>query len=718
MSNFTLQDVAGSAVAVVVFALALYVPGYVLGYAANLFGFRKMSFCERSLWAIAFSFAVTPIAGYLAGRYAGFNAACGLLLGIALVWLVLLWRDRHQLAWSRIAWSRSETAIACAALAWVAFVVFSLVDIQVGHKLYFSVVLDDQTYRVAFTDSVLRTGVPPANPLYFPGHSQPMRYYYFWYVVCAMAARIGHVTARQAFIASSAWAGFGMAAILALYVRHFLGVVEGVRRQTWIAIALLAVTGADLLPAIGNIFLQTALNGDMEWWSNDQISSWADSLLWVPHHVSSLLCCLVAFLLLWMGRTAAGRWQRVSLIAVAATAVASSFGLSIYVGFGFALLMLAWVARLIVSRPRNLALALQVMAAGILGALLLTPFLAELLSASSRSDLSSHTGATHLFAFSIRRLIDPALLTGLPIFASWNSAHPVLLDQAARLLLLLPGLALELGFYGAVLWFYGRHRKRYSADGPQRTALYLAGCGLLLALFVRSTVIGNNDFGYRVAMLPQFFLLVLAADLLGSWWIEGRNAVVLPMAGRRRLAYGLIVLGIAGTVYQMVLLRVFIPLEAGRPDSGFSGLPAQVFEARTAFAELDKVASRSAIVEFNPYDPHPGIRGDVIPPYAFYARSLIMNANRQMVSADSRCPAQFGGESQFCAAIESSTQRLYELPAESAQWAEQYCRQFGADYLAVGEMDSVWSDASAWAATLPSVASEPGFRIVRCSGTH
>jgi hypothetical protein len=713
LSNFTLQDVAGSAVAVVVFALALYFPGYVVGYAANLSGFRKMSFCERSLWAIACSFAVTPIAGYLVGRCVGFDAACGLLVGIALGWLLLLWQDGP-----RFAWSMRETAIACAAVAWVAFVVFSLVDIQVGHKLYFSVVLEDQTYRVAFTDSVLRTGVPPANPLYFPGHSQPMRYYYFWYVVCAMVARIGHVTARQAFIASSAWAGFGMAAVLALYVRHFLGAVEGVRRQTWIAIALLAVTGADLLPAIGNIFLQTTLNGDMEWWSNDQISSWADSLLWVPHHVGSLLCCLVAFLLLWMGRSAAGKGHRVGMIAVAAAAVASSFGLSIYVGFGFALLMLAWVARLIVIRPRSLTLALQVMAAGILGVLLLTPFLTELLSASSSSDSSGHTGASHLFAFSVRRLIDPALLTGLPVFASWNSAHPVLLDQAARLLLLLPGLALELGFYGAVLWFYGRHRKRYPADGPQRTALYLAGCGLLLALFVRSTIIGNNDFGYRVAMLPQFFMLVLAADLLGSWWIEGQDTVVLPTAGRRRLVYSLIALGIAGTVYQVILLRVFLPLEAGRPDSGFASLPAQVFEARAAFSELDKVASRSAVVEFNPYDPHPDTRGDVVTPYAFYAGSLVMNAGRQMVSSQSRCAAQFGGESQFCAAIESSTQRLYASPAPSAKWAEEYCRQVGADYLAVGEMDPVWSDTSGWAATLPSVASEPGFRIVRCSGTH
>ena len=427
-----------------------------------------------------------------------------------------------------------------------------------------------------------------------------MRYYYFWYVVCAMAARIGHVTARQAFIASSVWTGFGMAAILALYVRHFLGVVQSVRRQTLIAIALLAVTGADLLPAIGNIFAQAALNGDMEWWSNDQISSWMDSLLWVPHHVASLLCCLVAFLLLWIGRTAAGRLQRIATIGVAAVAFASGFGLSIYVAFGFALLMLAWVARLILGRPRNLALALQVVAAGVVSALLLVPFLTELIRAPSRSDLNAHAAPGHVLAFSVRRFIDPAFLTGLPMFASWNSVHPVLLDQVARLFLLLPGLGLELGLYGAILWFYGKHRNSYSADGPQRTALYLAGCGLLLALFVRSALNGNNDFGYRVAMLPQFFLLVLAADLLGSWWIEGREPVVLPTVWRRKLVYGLIVLGVAGTVYQAVLLRIFIPLEASRPQSGFADLPTQVFVGRTAFAELDHLSSRSAVVEFNP----------------------------------------------------------------------------------------------------------------------
>jgi hypothetical protein len=716
MSNFTLQDIVGSALAVVVFTLALYVPGYVLGYAANLFGFRQKSFRERSHWAIAYSFAVTPLAGYLVAKVAGLNAACGLLLGLALVFAVLVWRDRRGLAWST-----RGTVTACAGVAWAVLVVFSLVDIQVGHQLYFSVVEDDQAFRVAFTNAVLRTGVPPTNPLYFPGQPQPMRYYYLWYVVCAITARIGHVTARQAFIASSVWAGFGMAAVLGLYVRHFLGAVEGVRRQTMIAIALLAVTGADLVPAIGSIFGQTALNGDMEWWSNDQISSWADSLLWVPHHVSSLLCCLVAFLLFWMTQSAVGRRHRIGAVAMAATAFASAFGLSIYVAFGFALLMAAWIVRLAVIRPRNFALALDIAAGGVSGALLLSPFLAEMIATPSRMDSSAHAAPGHIFAFSIRRFIDPALLTGLPLFAPWNSAHPVLLDQAARVLLLLPGLALELGFYGAVLWFYGGHRKSYPANGPQRTALFLAGCGLLLAVFVRSAVIGNNDFGYRAALLPQFFLIILAADLLGSWWIEGRNAVVLKTAARKGLVYGLIALGIAGTVYQVVLLRIFIPLEASRSQTGFADISAQVFEARTAFSELDRMASESAAVGVDPYDSHPGTRGDVVTPFSFYSWSLLMNANRQIISATPRCAAEFGGDPRFCAAIEGLTRRLYTLPAPGEQWAEAYCRQFGADYLAVGEVDPVWNDPSGWAATLPTVVSEPGFRIVRCApspGVH
>jgi len=130
-------------------------------------------------------------------------------------------------------------------------------------------------------------------------------------------------------------------------MRYFFGVVEGVRRQTLVAVGLLLVTGADLLPAMGSLLAQRAVNGEMEWWSQDQISSWVDSLLWVPHHVAALLCCLLSFLLLWRTREALGAGQRWLAVGLAGVAFASAFGLSVYVAFGFAVLMLVLCARVL-----------------------------------------------------------------------------------------------------------------------------------------------------------------------------------------------------------------------------------------------------------------------------------------------------------------------------------------------------------------------------------
>jgi hypothetical protein len=595
--------------------------------------------------------------------------------------------------------------------AWVSFVVLSLVDLQVGKKLYFSVVLFDQSYRVAFTDAVARTGVPPANPLYFApdgaGHAGAMRYYYFWYVICATVMRIAGVTARQAFVASSVWAGVGLVATIALYMRYFFGVVRGVRRQTAVAVGLLLVTGADLVPAMGSLFSQRAVNGEMEWWSQDQISSWMDSLLWVPHHVAALVGCLLSFLLLWRTREALDARRRWMAVAFAGVAFASAFGLSVYVAFGFAVMMLAWAVREVL-RAREFGLCGRILVAGCVGALVLAPFLHEL-SAGRGSGAAS----AHVLSLSVRRMIDPGLVTGLPVFAAWHAAHPVLLDQAMRLVLLLPGLALELGFYGAVLWVVLRGRR----EEPAATAMYLAVCGLAMVLFVRSSVISNNDFGYRAALLPQFFLLLVGAGVVGSWWFGGEDVGAVATKARGRVLVGLMVLGVAGTVYQAVMLRVFLPIEAARPGSGFAALPGEAFEVRTAFAEMDRVAPKSAVVQFHAVDLDGDRHGDVVPPYQFSSRALVMDSGRQVLNAEPECATEFGGDAGDCAVIQAATRQLYGAPAPSAEWAVGYCARFGVGYLVASHLDPAWKERSGWTWSLPVVAAEPGFRILRCGAS-
>lgn len=503
LQNYTFQDTVGGLIATLAFSVVLYAPGYVMAYAMDLFGFRSLSFVRRSAWAVACSFVLSPIAAHLVGRVLGLSGISWMfaLAGIAALGLLLAERRRTPGG----AW-RGPALLAC---GWTVLVLLLLVDLQIGHRLYFSVVMADQSYRIAFTDAVVRTGVPPANPLYFAGALAPMRYYYFWYVLCAVVVRLAHVSAAQAFTASSVWAGFGLLATTALYTCYFF---DWSRRRRWVTLILLAISGADLIPALGQAILQPSLNGDTEWWSVDPIDSWPDSLLWVPHHVAGVLCCLLAFLLLWQGVRSQSRRTKQSAVLLAALAFASAFGLSVYVAFGFVLLMAAWlVSRLVLRSAGAGELWRQAGAAAVLSAGLLAPFLLELTRESQGSSASGGAAPpAHVFSLSVRRMIDSELLTGMPALAVWRSAHPVLLDQAIRLLLLLPGLAMELGVYGVVLVWLLRawqHRRGWLPDPAREAALFFTSAGLLMTMFLSSAVITNNDFGYRAVMLPQFFLL-------------------------------------------------------------------------------------------------------------------------------------------------------------------------------------------------------------------
>lgn len=58
-------------------------------------------------------------------------------------------------------------------IIWIAVAILSLVDIQSNQQLFMSVTAWDHSARVNWTESILRTGIPPANPLYYYGHSAP-----------------------------------------------------------------------------------------------------------------------------------------------------------------------------------------------------------------------------------------------------------------------------------------------------------------------------------------------------------------------------------------------------------------------------------------------------------------------------------------------------------------------------------------------------------------
>ena len=687
--SLTLGDIVGCLRGVLAFVPILLAPGYCLAWALDFLGFRGRPAGERLAWAIALSFGVVTIAAVMMGKYWSLAAFCSLcslcMAGLLGIVAVELWQQPRG---DQRTWSRRGVALA---VAWVLFVAVELVDIAVGKRLYLSVTIFDHSMRTAFVDAVMRTGVPPTNPLYWPGHAVPMRYYYFWYVLTAAAARLGGITSRQAMIASTAWAGFGLVSILALYCRHFLGRRRSGEAGRWsrvtVALALLAVTGLDLLPAITKGILRLPMDADADWWSPDQVGSWMDALLWVPHHIAGLVCCLFGFLLVWMSKDFRGG-QRGLCALVAGLSFASAFGLSTWVAVAFALVLLHWMAWVLWREPEFRSRLPVLLGAGLVSALALTTYVAELFREASG-------GAAGFLKFGVRHMIDPDAMLAVPGFAQLAVRHPRIEDAIAGLILLLPGFFAELGFFGLVLVLALRAARRMQLDDAARTSLVLVCAGLIVATFLRSAVVQNNDFGIRSILVAQFFLLLLAV-----LWCEGAFG-----APGRGLALAMLWLGVAGTVYQAVELRVYLPVQEwlGRPDQ--RGFAEQAMAWRNGFEALDRSVPRSAVVQFNPEQPSDYFR---------YAE--ILQAGRQMATAMPDCASAFGGDPASCPAVESGVRRLFSPgDARSAAEARGICSALGISYLIASRWDGVWLDSDGWVWTLPAVADTGDVRVVDCA---
>ena len=607
--SLTWGDMLGCLRSVAAFAALLLAPGYCLAWACDLLGFRARAAGERLAWGVALSFGGMTIVSVLLGKYGSLTAVCWLAgicaLGCVGIMACEVWSRRRGLNFTNKGWLIG----AGIAAAWLLFAVVELVDIGVGSRLYFSVTVFDHALRTAFVDAVLRTGVPPANPLFWPGHAAPMRYYYFWYVLTAAAARLGSATARQAMIASVAWSGFGLAATLQLFCRNFLG--NGSQRASdapqlaipshsshetttrWmarpprlvVALGLLAVTGLDILPVLVKALLHMPTDGDMEWWSAAQVSSWMDSLLWVPHHIAGWSAACWASC--WCGcrRVSADR-RRALCGLIAGLAFASAFGLSTWVALAFAMVMAAWMLWALAWERGSRARVPALLLAAAVASVALLPYLA---SCMGRPREQRRPGEWP--DFTGRKSYDCKRWRACPASACAILFRP----RACR------GSAGSRGWprrirrrrtrpwglccccratsWTGVLWTgaagcaLGERRHRLDEAEASRTALVLAVAGLAVSTFLRSTIVENNDFAMRSVLIAQFFLLLLAV----AWW-EGGFASTNRFLRGAMLAMAWI--GLAGTVYQAVALRVYLPVEERLGRAEVDGLAERAMAVR------------------------------------------------------------------------------------------------------------------------------------------
>ncbi len=691
-------------------------PGYLVCWLTDLYRFRSRSFVERILWSIPASYAVSTISSVLIAWAFSLIAVVRVFEVGAALWLVLLvWESRrlHRKSVNLVAgWQPLGGSASVLAALWIVVAVLALVDFEYHHQLFMSLTIYDQGARVSWTESILRTGVPPANPYYWYQHASAMRNYYFWYVICAVVALMAHVSARTALMASCVWSGFGLAALIGLYLKHFLGVREKLRRHFIVAISLLMVSGLDIIVHVWNyIHWRIPIFSHPRAWFIGQIDSWFVTLLFAPHHVVSLVCCMFAFLLAWMGNED-GKGRLAPIVTLIAFALASAFGLSLYVTFAFALVMLTWgLWQFIFQRSFRSSMML---AAGGLGAgLLLIPYLRQLAGSSSGIHGASP------FGFAVRETVPPDRLLSSGLFQSIALSHPAAAKNLAKLLLLAPGLAVELGFFFGVFLLYLLPALRFRAQltPARRTLIFIAATSLVITSLIRSSVISYNDFGFRGALLMQFSLLLLASEVVMSW--QGResnqklaeNRSLAPASApswlRPILALACI-FGVLTTAYYAVMFRFTVPMvEAAHKrvvhDPIAGNLSHDAYISSIGYAQLDAAIPRSSIVQFNPSLPN-----------EFWGLVNLVAINRQVAIAGDKpwCGSELGGDPTGCAAMASALDVLFMDSTD--EQARSTCRRFGIQYLVATIYDPVWKQKHSWVWTLKPVVEDPEFRALDC----
>ena len=690
MPHFLFSDVLGLTLALLLGTPLIVLPGFAFGWSLDLFRFRGQTAPVQWSLALLFGGSMLPVVLYLPFR----------LLSVNAMWAVMaLLCAGGILAAARcpmLRWNEIQFATKVAVVAWITVGSLLMLDAVVGQRLYPSAVMIDQSFRAQVIASLAHADhLPPSNYFFRPGHSVVFHYHYFVFIIGAAMVRLGRgfITAHAALDALTLWIGLGLLAMIAAFMRFFGSSDRDSRAWTRTAWILLAVGGLDILPVAGIALRRWLLHEgyiipypDVEWWNGwSQVFSWIDTAIWQPHHLAALIGCLTGCVLLWSGRDAAGfiRW---SYSVAAGLSFASAAGTSVDVTAVFTIFLLIVVIELVLNAPQYLA---PVLAAGGIAALLLSPFLFDILGAKKPPSIA--------FGFWIREFQPrSAVLEELGVKSAllWN------LGAALALPL---NYFLELGvfFIGGVWWLSQWRRRECNRDYQNHLMIGLALLSIVLCSFVWSGTEISNDFGYRAILPLQFVLLVWATDFVSKHQSRLSNRSRSPLI--RKLAVACIALGIATNVVDALLMRFTF----GMSDAGIAlhhntlrtpDPPRTFFDLRTSYSWIRNHSPKNAVVQENPESWQTLAQGEY---------------SERGTAIYSSMPSFAGGTSVELDATSLSVNRLFSRGTNTAAM-QSLCKRFGIDYIVVQEGDPAWGDRSSYVWHEDPVLNLPTVRTFEC----
>jgi len=693
--NFTLQDILGATLAFYLFPLVIVFPGYVCGWAFNLFDFKHHQPIVRLGIGLILSFAVSPITFYLTSHVSS-KLSLLTLGGFATAFVIILLKERPPSA----SWIHHNfSTIFWICIVWVIFVILSLTNIQWKNQLYVSAVTDQIT-RVSMIEAMTRTGVPPINTGYYPGRPVRLTFqYYFWYILCSLIDMIGgrSVDAHAALNASSAWSGLGLMATIALYLRvRNPNNGKTAWRLAKIGISLLAVSGLDVLLFIflmnkmGNTVDNTIYSNPLQFaaltWSNLEYSfltllgQWVGSNLWIPHHIAALIAVSIAMMLAQSARGEKKSRQFILLI-IAGLGIASAFGLSVWVTFVFVVFWCIWLFVLLLQKTEH-GLILSMILAGIVAIILVSPFLTEIVQGRGLEVWQSP------IVFELR----PVLFLE-PYVRDW---HPI--SRSLVMLMALPvGYFVELGFFfiAGIYWFKIKDKKTYISNPFHLAEILLLTVVIFICSCLRSTL-GNNDLGWRSWLPGQFVLLIWGVDVTQVLLFNEMKAPIPINSSNTAKASTvlriMITLGILTTAINAVFLRVYSPVMAGSETGRRS------YSARLAYDYLRDHIPANVIVQNNPTnftDSASGLYGT--------HQMIVSNILAYGIPPD-----------DFYKLVDEVGKVFTRQNVTRWQSIDNICQQFLIDALLIKDTDPIWNSLATLKTQRPALYENTHYSLVAC----
>ena len=363
--------------------------------------------------------------------------------------------------------------------------------------------------KVAMVDEMIRLGLPPGNP-FFGEEGQPSRLVYY-YLLHFSAAEIALLLGISGWEADAALTWFSAFASLMLMIG--LATWLSGRKLAALLVLLVCMTGSlrpllGFIPGIDAVIMpQTGFAG------------WLFQIAWVPQHIASASCVVLAMLLL----SELVRRESPAVLAAFVLVVVAGAGSSTWVGgvtFAVAAIWIGGVQLANAEPQQRMSLLGRFAIAAIGAAVFSAPILYDQLTA-----MGARGGGSPI-----------ALQTYEVMGEFFSPALRQFLDMPAFWLILLV-IELPAIYLAGVYAMLTLTKTLDPARKPAATILiHLAGASLAVSWLMVSTIGGNNDLGWR-AILPACLVLTVFAVAGLTQWI--RTRMRLAIAGFAAIALGL-----------------------------------------------------------------------------------------------------------------------------------------------------------------------------------